>query len=306
MGMTEEAANHYTNIIANFPLSYYTVLARERVPYTAPEIPLSGQVRNISPASLDRQQTPDKYISFHLIRGKALLSLGLKEDAAIELSLAESRCGDKKTIMEIAGLMLRAGDYHRAQRIAFKNLQKSLGESAGGPDAEAWRLAFLPSFSDEVSINAEKNSLSPYLLHAIIREESSHRADAVSRAGAIGLMQLMPSTGSIMAKETGFRDYSTQSLYTPETNITLGSLYLKRLIDANKGSLPLAIASYNAGPNAVSAWISKYGTEEMDEFIEKIPYPETRNYIKRVLRSYELYGRLFGAPQIGSEKVAVR
>ncbi|MEK7851472.1 MAG: tetratricopeptide repeat protein [Deltaproteobacteria bacterium] len=306
VGMTEEAAQHYVNIINNFPLSYYTVLSRERVPYTVPEISLSGQARSVSLTSLDRRQTPDKYLSFHLTRGKTLLSLGFKEDAAIELSLAESRCSDKKTIMEIAGLMLRAGDYYRAQRTAFKNLQKSLGESAGEPDAEAWRSAFPTGFSEDVSASAEKNSLSPYLIHAIIREESSYRVDAISRAGAIGLMQLMPSTGSNVARETGFRGYSTQSLYTPETNITLGSFYLKRLIDANKGSLPLAIASYNAGPNAVSSWISKYGTEEMDEFIEKIPYSETRNYVKRVLRSYELYGRLFGAPKTGSEKVAAR
>lgn len=307
MGMTEEAANHYANIINNFPLSYYTVLARERVPYTAPEIPLAGQVRNISLPFPARQQTPDKYISFHLNRGKTLLNIGFKEDASIEFSLAAAKCTDKKAILEIAGFMLMAGDYNRAQGIAFKSLKECLRDGIGRSYAEAWRLAFPIGFSDDVSAGAEKNSLSPYLIHAIIREESSYRVDAVSRAGAIGLMQVMPSTGSNMAKETGFRGYNTQSLYRPEANITLGSLYLKRLIEANKGNLPLAIATYNAGPNAVSAWVSRYGTEEMDEFIEKIPYPETRNYVKRVLRSYELYGRLFGAAKTeASEKVAAR
>lgn len=306
MGMTEEASGHYAKVIANFPLSYYAVISRERAPSFATERAISGQLRNISLTSLDKQQTPDNYISFHLSRGKTLLALGFKEDAAIELSLADARCSDKKTILEIAGLMAMAGDYHRAQRTAFKNLKESLKDGFDQPDADVWRLAFPPGFSDEVAANAEKNSLSPSLIHAVIREESSYRVDAVSRAGAIGLMQIMPSTGSNMAKETGFRDYTTQSLYRPETNITLGSLYLKRLIEANKGNLPLAIASYNAGPNAVSAWISRYGTEEMDEFIEKIPYSETRNYVKRVLRSYELYGRLFGAPKTGPEKVAAR
>ena len=135
-------------------------------------------------------------------------------------------------------------------------------------------------------INADKNSLNPFLIHAIIKEESAYRADVVSRAGAVGLMQLMPSTGYKISREAGPNDYNTPSLFRSEVNISLGSRYLKKLVEGSKGKIPLAIASYNAGPNVVSSWVSRYGTEEMDEFIEKIPYPETRNYVKKVLRSY--------------------
>lgn len=287
-GMAEDAVRHYTSVINNYPLSYYAAISRGRLP-----VPLPLQVKTTS--YTPKQRLPERYVSFHLKKGKTLLGLGFREDASAEFSLAESRCDDKGTLLDIARLFAEIGDYHKVQRIMFKGFQEYLREDLDQANNEIWRFSFPTGFSDHIRVNAEMNSLNPYLVHAIIREESSYRMDAVSRAGAIGLMQLMPATGRNMSKQTGFKDYSTQSLYRPEVNIVLGSLYLKMLIEDHKGNLPLAVASYNAGPNAVSTWISRYGTDEMDEFIEKIPYSETRNYVKRVMRSYEIYERLYGA-----------
>lgn len=292
MGMNDEAAVYYAGIIDNFPLSYYAAISRGRLSLIESEQPLPRKIRTISYMPLERHTAPEKYVSSHIDKGNTLLSLGFKEDASMELSLAEARCRDKGTLLEIAGLLVKTGDYHRAQRIALNNFQEHLRNDA--PDTGIWTLAFPSGFSEDVGKNAERNSLNPFLIHAVIREESSYRLDAVSRAGAVGLMQLMPSTGSTLSKERGLKNFSTNSLYISEVNISLGSLYLKKLVEGSKGKLPLAIASYNAGPNAVSAWVSMYGTEEMDEFIERIPYPETRNYVKKVLRSYEVYERLYG------------
>lgn len=298
-GENEEAVSSYAGVINDFPLSYYAILSRGRLSYIETERPLTGRVKKASFVPMDKHRSSDPYVSFHLNKGKALLSLGFKEDASAELSLAEGRCSDKGTLLEIARLMTNAGDYNRAKRVAINSFPDYLREDVGESDPEIWRFAFPAGFGDEVRSSAEKNSLNPYLIHAIIREESSYRFDAVSRAGAIGLMQLMPFTGSNISREIGFRDYGTNSLYRPDVNINLGTLYLKKVIDSHKGNLPLAIASYNAGPSVVAAWVSRYGTSEMDEFIERIPYSETRNYVKKVLRSYGIYERLYGPEKSG-------
>ena len=290
LDMLDKAAVHYTDVINRFPLSYYAAISRGRISIIASDIP----ARKVKSLSYEPHTIPDRYVSLHLNKGKALMGLGFREDASIELSMAEARCTDKVTLLEIARLMTRIGAYNKAQRLVVNRFQKFLIDDAGQPDAEMWTFAFPAGFSEDVRINADKNSLNPFLIHAIIKEESSYRTDVVSRAGAVGLMQLMPSTGNNISRETGFKDYSTPSLYRSEVNISLGSSYLKKLVEVSKGKIPLAIASYNAGPNAVSSWVSRYGTEEMDEFIEKIPYPETRNYVKKVLRSYDVYERLYG------------
>ncbi len=292
-GNRDEAVAKYSNIVNNFPMSYYSVLGRGRLFAISPETPLSRHTKAVSYLPPYRHQTPDKYLSFHLSKGKLLLDLGFNKDASVEFTLAEARCSDTGTLLEIAGLQTKAGDYFRPQRVMLNSFQEYLREDKGQLNADIWAFAFPLGFSDYVKMNADKNSLNPYLIHAIIREESTYRPEVVSRAGAIGLMQMMPATGSILSREQGFKGFTSQTLYRADVNITMGSLYLKKLIEDHKGSLPLAIASYNAGPNAVATWISRYGTDEMDEFIEKIPYSETRNYVKKVLRSYNVYEKLY-------------
>lgn len=293
LGMVDKAADHYTEVINRFPLSYYAAISRGRISAISSEMPVR-KVKIHSYVTHDEHATPDRRVFLHLDKCKALMDLGFREDASVELSMAEARCTDKGTLLEIARLMTRTGAYNKAQRIVMNSFQEFLEDDRGQPDKEIWTLAFPAGFSEDVRIYAYKNSLNPFLIHAIIKEESAYRTDVVSRAGAIGLMQLMPSTGSNISRETGFKDYSTPALYKSEVNISLGSSYLKKLVESSKGKIPLAIASYNAGPNAVSSWISTYGTDEMDEFIERIPYSETRNYVKKVLRSYEVYERLYG------------
>ncbi|MEK6726907.1 MAG: transglycosylase SLT domain-containing protein [Deltaproteobacteria bacterium] len=291
LGMLDKGMAHYTDVITNFPLSYYAAISRGRV--FPSETPVR-KAKSLSYEPHDERTIPDRYVSLHLNKGKEMMALGLREDASVELSMAESRCTDKVILLEIARLMTRIGAYNKAQRLVVNRFQEFLEDDMGLPDKEIWTFAFPAGFSEDVRINADKNSLNPFLIHAIIKEESAYRADVVSRAGAVGLMQLMPSTGYKISREAGSNDYNTPSLFRSEVNISLGSRYLKKLVEGSKGKIPLAIASYNAGPNVVSSWVSRYGTEEMDEFIEKIPYPETRNYVKKVLRSYAVYERLYG------------
>lgn len=295
--MFDESIGHYSDVINRFPLSYYAAISKGRISDTPVR-----KVKSDSYMPKYERKVPDRYVTYHLEKIKTLIDLGFKGDASTELSLAEARCTDKSTLLEIARLMTSIGEHNKAQRLVTNSLQEFLRDDVGLLESEIWTFAFPAGFRDHVTHNADKNYLNPFLIHAIIKEESAYRPDAISKAGAIGLMQLMPSTGKQISIEAGFNDYTTDFLYRSEVNISLGSSYLKKLVDNSKGKIPLAIASYNAGPNAVSTWVERYGTEEMDVFIERIPYPETRNYVKKVLRSYEIYERLYGKSLLLSQK----
>lgn len=141
----------------------------------------------------------------------------------------------------------------------------------------------------------------PALVHAVTRQESEFDASARSRAGALGLMQLLPGTAKEVAQKADL-SYSASRLYDPHYNIRLGSLYLNRLISGYEGSYVLAIASYNAGPGRVRQWVKQFGSpgstpEEVINWIEKIPYVETRNYVQRVMENLQVYRQLLGSEE---------
>ena len=118
-------------------------------------------------------------------------------------------------------------------------------------------------------------------------------AELVSTAGAIGLMQIIPPTGKATAKALGIGAFETSMLYKPRTNILIGMAYFKKVLDEFGGNATYAIASYNAGPHNVASWKRRNGRLDDDEFVEEIPFLETRRYVKRVLRSYGVYASLY-------------
>ncbi len=140
----------------------------------------------------------------------------------------------------------------------------------------------------------------PALVHAIIRQESSFDTRARSSAGALGLMQLLPSTAREVARHMGRRFSVGHLTSKPQVNIRLGAQYVGRLLDSHHGNFILALAAYNAGPGRVRSWLRTLGrpgpsTAERIDWIERIPYPETRNYVQRVLEALEVYRRLLGS-----------
>ena len=137
-----------------------------------------------------------------------------------------------------------------------------------------------------------KDSVAPELVYSIMREESGYRADAISPVGARGLLQIMEETGQKLAARAGRAQITADDLFEPETNIDLGAQYLGELSQRFNGRLAPAIASYNAGPTAVSRWIRETPRDE-DEWVEDIPYEQTRHYVKRVLRSFYAYAVLY-------------
>jgi soluble lytic murein transglycosylase len=159
---------------------------------------------------------------------------------------------------------------------------------------EAWWLAW-PLAWDGLVLRwsaASGDGVEPALVWAIMREESGYRPAVMSTAGARGLLQIMPETGERLAEAAGV-PFQVEALFEPAVNIRLGALYLGQLGRRFPGRPSAAIGSYNAGPEAVSRWLEERPGLPDDEFVETIPYSQTRRYVKRVLRSRHVYRVLY-------------
>lgn len=211
-------------------------------------------------------------------RVEILAQLGLKKEATEELLNAARKSARPQDLASISAYLKALGSY-----------RLSLATIARVPYSEEFHDLFYPlGYWQEVEEIARERGLDPLLVLSVMREESRFAPDARSIAGARGLMQLMPQTAhrfnrKIDAKNAG-------ELYNARTNILIGSAYLKHLLD-RLGSIPLALAAYNGGEEAVRGWLRKGSYRTVDEFIEDIPYEETRNYVKKVMTSYFAYMR---------------
>ncbi len=156
----------------------------------------------------------------------------------------------------------------------------------------AYKLAYPRYWVDEINIAGQKLGLDPYLILSLIREESYFNAEAVSKSNAIGLMQLMPATANYMVSKLSLDFPKLDELKKPRTNMYIGCNYLKYLKDKFNNDL-YVIAAYNGGEGSVSKWLKKYNTSDSDEFIENIPFDETRNYVKKVFRTYHIYKKIY-------------
>jgi soluble lytic murein transglycosylase len=153
-----------------------------------------------------------------------------------------------------------------------------------------WHSLFPFPYNDSIISWSEKRQLNPLLTTSLIRQESRFEKDIRSVAGATGLMQIMPSTGEWVASKLNLKEYS---LVNPEQNINLGTWYLDYTHDRYNNHSMLAVASYNAGPGNVAKWVKRYGLEDTDEFVQKIPFSETKGYVEAVFGNYWNYLRLY-------------
>jgi soluble lytic murein transglycosylase len=182
-----------------------------------------------------------------------------------------------------------------AHAIARNELRVDLSGTVDVDSVAVWRVAYPLAFREEIEAHAQDAGVDPDLVQALIREESALDPKVHSWAGAIGLCQLMWPTAREVAGWLKIKGpLSLDRLHDPDLNVQLGSTYLGRLIKQFKGNFALALASYNAGAGAVSSWIGRSSAEELDEFVEEIPVSETRNYVKRVLKSYAAYQYVYG------------
>jgi soluble lytic murein transglycosylase len=236
---------------------------------------------NQKPPALDKSPQKATALKSSVTERVEILSrLGFKQEASSELLHAARRNPTPGELAAISAWLVKLGNYRSSIALISKL-----------PYAEELHDLFYPlGFWPEVEEAARARGIDPLLVLSVMREESRFAADARSIAGALGLMQLMPQTAHKISKSARVDLKNSSDLYNARTNIFIGSHYLKHLLN-RLGSIPLALAAYNGGEDAVKDWTKKGNYRTVDEFIEDIPYEETRNYVKKVMTSYFEYMR---------------
>jgi soluble lytic murein transglycosylase len=277
----------YREVLGRGPNSYYGVLAARRVRGPAPA-PVAPAVR-LAADPLAQLRTEPRYQ-----KAQALVSVALDGYARAELeALGREAPADGDRAWALGAAFAELGEPGRSLRHLRRAFGAAAEGGAPGLPARFWRLYYPLGFEEHVRAAARAAGLDPFFVAAVIREESAYDSRARSWVGAIGLMQLMPDTARLVAQELGRPLPDPGALWDPGLNIALGARYLGQLRARFQEPL-LAVASYNAGPHRVQRWLSERSRTDLEEFIEQIPFDETRAFAKRVYTSWHHYRRLYG------------
>jgi soluble lytic murein transglycosylase len=291
----------YQRLPQAFENHYYAMLARERLrsPEVAGAAPSAETARFLAAVTFPKPEpVPAQSTSAttaRIERSRLLRTAGLGDLADSELRFGARTDGQPPLLaMEMAGA---AAAPHQAMRIMKSLAPEYLSLALDQAPRRFWELLFpLPYRADVVRAAREKN-LDPYLLAGLIRQESEFDPQARSRANALGLTQVRPVTGRLFARQAGIARFSSGLLFQPAANLKIGVSIFSAMLDKNGGKLEQTLAAYNAGPNRAVEWIAWNTYREPAEFVESIPFTETRDYIQAVLRNADLYRRLYAALQ---------
>ncbi len=203
----------------------------------------------------------------------------------------EANEGAKEDIIGLRSwLFLSQGMTMEGIRAAGKDLD---GKPTHAP---LWQITYPWAYAARIKEQGQLRKVDPYLIHALIREESRYFPKALSRSQALGLMQLLPATAAGVGKRIGVPALNREDVFNPDNNIKLGTAYLEYTLKRFNGNAMLAVASYNGGPNAVKSWVDRFnasGGKDWDYFVEEIPFRETRDYVRKVFGSYFVYETLY-------------
>lgn len=272
------ATSYYRTLLAEFPAGFYATWYRE----------LNG-VKDSRDSLGQRDALAELPMPPGFEKARLLASLGLLEEARVEMAVARKKNGDKKVqFPALARVYLEMRDYGSAISLFMQN--RPVPWEMG--TLPLWTAGYPRAYSELVSQNAALNGLSEGLVYALIRAESGFAPAIKSGAGAIGLMQMMPATAKMTAREKG--EFNPQRLTVPEYNIRLGTKHLHDLMKEYDGDVVSVAAAYNAGSGALERWKKSFKGLNKDEFIESIPYQETRDYVKKVYASAATYRQLYG------------
>jgi soluble lytic murein transglycosylase len=233
----------------------------------------------------------------HYQKAKLLGNGGLIDLAVRELEKAASDDQDKSWApAETAQLYIDTGHYDRAIEVMKRSVPSYFAVDIPTLPREYWDALFPRPYWSDLKKFSIANGLDPYLVASLIRQESEFNPVAVSRANAVGLMQLLPRTGKLVAHQVAMKRYSPSQLYTAPVNLELGTRYFRGMVDKFGGSFEQALAAYNAGDNRVEEWMGQGKYRDAAEFVESIPFTETREYVQAIMRNASVYRQLYGAP----------
>jgi soluble lytic murein transglycosylase len=296
------ASAFYQKLSDRYRNFYYAELGRQRLkhlpPATAdaatrytvldrvPPLDNTGKVKDSEPPADE----------LHVQKAQLLGNGGLVDFAVRELQAAALADGGSWGPSETAQLYDETGHFDQAIEVMKRSAPNYFALDIPDLPRKYWEALFPKAYWTDLRRSSAANGLDPYLVASLIRQESEFNPNAVSRANAVGLMQLLPKTGKLVAKEEKLRRYTASQLYTPAVNLQLGTRYFRGMVDKFGGSFEYALAAYNAGSDRVDDWLSQGKYRDPQEFVESIPFTETREYVQAIMRNASVYKQLYGTP----------
>ena len=288
----ELAAANYRTVVRAYQRYFYAQMARERLSA------MGNAPAGVQPGAqpqLDRFQAPPvpplmesfPADSPHLAKARLLANAGLNDYIAQEIA-ADPDSSSWSALAE-AQIYASYGENFRAMRALKRALPYAATASIQSIPLAYWRILFPEPYWETIKAESAKNNLDPYLVASLIRQESEFNPSAISYANAYGLMQMLPAVGKQLAREEGMKSFETFQLLDPATNIRLGTRFLRERLDRFGGVTEYALAAYNAGDERVFDWQAGGPYQGMDEFVESIPFTQTREYVESILRNIETY-----------------
>jgi soluble lytic murein transglycosylase len=297
------ARSYYAKLADRYPQNYFAGLASERLRALGREPrQVSDLIAQIPPVSavpkLDGA-IPIAALGQHA-RAEALRSIGFDASAELELRAAYDATGEPRLLLEVAKTAATAGRYGTAIVTVRQIFPQLESQPFLEVPREVWTTAYALPFESSIRRWSTHFGLDPLLVAGLVHQESAFDPDALSSKDAVGLMQLLPTTARRLAREQKIH-YSRFRLTDPDYNVRLGTAYFARLVK-QFGSTEAALAAYNAGEDRVELWTSGQTYRETAEFVDSIPFTETRQYVQIIARNSEIYHRLYG-PQNDSRGV---
>jgi soluble lytic murein transglycosylase len=309
--LSEEAGNsalartYYAKLLERFPQNYFATTASKRlralgpgastdadILQTIPPVPPALPLGDAIPAAAASRQA----------RADALRSISFDASAELELRAAFNATGDGRFLLEAAQEAVNAGHVGTAIVTVRQIYPQLEWRPFVDVPREVWLASYAMPYQSSIVARSTTAGVDPMLTAGLIRQESAYDPDAHSHANAMGLMQLLPKTARRFAKQAKVR-YSTPMLFEPDYNIHIGTIYFAGL-QRNFGSVESALAAYNAGEDRVAFWTSGQTYREPAEFVDSIPFTETREYVEIVTRNADIYRKLYGPQPVRGAKNA--
>jgi soluble lytic murein transglycosylase len=283
-----KASANYRTIVRAYQHFFYSQMARARLTALGATQPAAEpELDQFQPLAVPHLVDAFPEDSPHLAKARLLANAGLNEYIADEIK-ADPDSASWSALAE-AQIYSTYGETYRGIRALKRALPSASSASIQSIPLVYWRILFPEAWWDTIQAESTKNNLDPYLVASLIRQESEFDPSVISYANAYGLMQLLPSVGRSMAREEGLTHFETFQLLDPETNIRLGCRYLRQMLDKFGGVQEYALAAYNAGDSRVADWEAAGPYSGIDEFVESIPFTQTREYVQAILRNEETY-----------------
>jgi len=302
-GERDIASTEFRQVVTDYRNSYYGRLAQRDLEALGVAVRRGGPYeaaaeRRELPASIAAGTPPANAATI-----RRLLSVGLYDAAIGELRRIQSDSGTSPLVeATIAYALNRKGELRPAITAMRRAYPQFMAEGGEALPPQMLAVIFPVTYWDLIASRANTNGLDPYLMTALIAQESTFDARVRSSANAYGLMQIRPSTGRLLAPKVGIRPFSTNRLTDPNVNVQIGMFYFSNLLQKFDGNIAMALAAYNAGDLRVIRWMEERPGIDRDEFVDDIPFPETQNYVKRIIGTAEDYRALYrtnapGTPQ---------